>query len=282
MVRLTVSKYFLACFVAFSVFACLEAGDCRLQVIVFEAEVSDAYWQGGKTLQTEGSSIFPSRFSRLFLPMPPPPDTQLGLAVPREISTLDIDEFKFDQELLTNPKAKKKSFKKKNSIVDLFYQLELSSGLPALKVKVKGTLRNSWFSQEGFSLKEDSTTLAAIRLRDDHGVFMALTLFKAPSKTAKKSRPPGKHVSPPSIEKRVIPEFPAGLYGHSGLVMVQVVINQEGRVDPESVRIVRSPHPLFTKVFLRSLIEDWTFHPGMRDGSAVATLANVEVNFESR
>lgn len=252
-----------------------------MQVIVFEAETSDAYWQGGKKVETEGSSIFPSRFSRLFFPTPPPPDMELGLAVPREIATLDIDEFEFDKGLLSNPKAKKKTFKKKNGIVDLSYQLELSPDPPTLKAKVKGTFRGAWFSQDDFSLKEDSTTLAAIRLRHNRGIFVAMTLFKTPPDKIESKGPPVDTYSAPRLKQRAQPEFPPELLGHDGVVVVQATVNRQGRIEPEGLRIVRAPHPLFARAFL-SKLNEWVYDPGRKNGSPVEVVVRVTVNFVTR
>jgi len=88
----------------------------------------------------------------------------------------------------------------------------------------------------------------------------------------------GPGVTPPRIIHKVEPEYTAEARGArvQGTVVVEVVINQEGR--PTEITVV-SPAGYGLDESAEAAIQQWVFLPGRKNGRPVPVLATVEVNF---
>ncbi len=89
---------------------------------------------------------------------------------------------------------------------------------------------------------------------------------------------PGRGVVPPRAISAQQARYPDDALRErvQGLVLLQVIVDQEGNVtDPKVVR------PLFPSVDQRALetVRTWKFQPATRDGKPVAVRLNIEVNF---
>ena len=63
-----------------------------------------------------------------------------------------------------------------------------------------------------------------------------------------------------------------------GSVMLQIVINEEGRVIPRATRVIRSSDPGFADAFQNSLAAA-RFGPAVKDGVPVAMLDSIEMGY---
>ena len=88
----------------------------------------------------------------------------------------------------------------------------------------------------------------------------------------------GGDVSAPQLISKVEPEYSeeARKAKYSGTVLLQIVVDEHG--NPRDIRVVR-PLGLGLDEKAVEAVQHWRFRPGMKGGHAVATQAQVEVNF---
>jgi TonB family protein len=92
----------------------------------------------------------------------------------------------------------------------------------------------------------------------------------------------GYDITPPRLLKRVEPAYPpaAAAMGLTGRVVLQLVVNEKGRV--ESADVVQSSSPIFDAPALAA-VRQWVFtRPVDRDGQIVACYMTVVVRFALR
>jgi protein TonB len=91
----------------------------------------------------------------------------------------------------------------------------------------------------------------------------------------------GNGVSAPKLIKDVDPEYTraATQAGIQGRVVLWLVINAEGL--PEQIRVQKSLDPGLDSKAVEA-VSQWKFRPSLKDGSPVAVMINVEVNFKMR
>jgi hypothetical protein len=77
--------------------------------------------------------------------------------------------------------------------------------------------------------------------------------------------------------------FPAELIGDglNGSVLMQYVVNEKGAIEPETISIVSSSHPLFSAAAALAL-KSATYHPAMKGGNAVRQVVLQPFNFVPR
>ena len=86
---------------------------------------------------------------------------------------------------------------------------------------------------------------------------------------------------------RVGPGAPSALSGGleragvSGVVQVEYVVGSDGRVDPQSVRVLASTHPAFLLAALEAL-RDARFKPARRGGRSIAVLVQQTIRFRQQ
>ncbi|MDP2997953.1 MAG: energy transducer TonB [Bryobacterales bacterium] len=86
-------------------------------------------------------------------------------------------------------------------------------------------------------------------------------------------------VSPPSVARKVEPQFPKGLR-HQGLtatVVLRVVVGSDGRVGSASIQQIDGRREFGGAAI--EAVRRWKFTPGMKDGRPVDAEASIEVNF---
>jgi TonB family protein len=90
------------------------------------------------------------------------------------------------------------------------------------------------------------------------------------------------NVAPPRLLKRVEPQYPAGArtFDVAGILIVEVIIDKEGRVTAPRVRRAL-PAPTLSYAALEAL-RQWRFEPGRMGGEPVDVLFNLTVNFKLR
>jgi TonB family protein len=74
--------------------------------------------------------------------------------------------------------------------------------------------------------------------------------------------------------------YPAELLpqGVSGFVMMQYVVDEKGAIEPETISVVSSSHPLFSAAAALAL-KNATYHPAMKAGAAVRQVVLQPFNF---
>lgn len=94
--------------------------------------------------------------------------------------------------------------------------------------------------------------------------------------------PAGLVATAPALLRRVAPEYPKSVrqQGVEGLVVVEAILDREGRVEPE-VRMVRSIPRL--DAYAIAAIRQWRFRPARNpDGSPVRVLLEIPIQFVLR
>lgn len=121
----------------------------------------------------------------------------------------------------------------------------------------------------------DASGTADIEVREGNEVVWTATrLFSAPPPATSSTS----SMTPPRVITRVEPLYPdvAKREGITGMVMVEAMINERGRVD--SVRVLKGlPHGLDQAAV--DAIRQWTFEPATIDGKPVPTAYNLTMNF---
>ena len=87
---------------------------------------------------------------------------------------------------------------------------------------------------------------------------------------------------PPTLRSGApAPAYPAELLarGLSGRTVVQVTVTTEGEIDPSSVQVVQSDHPLFTEA-VRAILPRLRFDPARLGPGGRAVEARLQLPFE--
>jgi periplasmic protein TonB len=86
----------------------------------------------------------------------------------------------------------------------------------------------------------------------------------------------------PTLQDDLAPRYPEQLraLGLTGEVLVEYVVNAEGRVARSSLRIVHSPHPAFSQAVIEALVRA-RFNPARVGGRSVAVLVQQKIRFEA-
>jgi TonB family protein len=86
----------------------------------------------------------------------------------------------------------------------------------------------------------------------------------------------------PTLINDLRPRYPEQLRAatFNGEVVVEYIINRNGRVAANSIRTIRSDHPAFT-LSVREALLTARFRPGMRGGKTVAVLVRQRIRFET-
>lgn len=85
---------------------------------------------------------------------------------------------------------------------------------------------------------------------------------------------------PPTVLQQVLPQYPrsARSQGIEGLVLVRIIIGTDGRVEPESLRIIRSVPELDAAAL--AAVRQWRFSPALgRHGRLVRVIVDIPVQF---
>ena len=87
----------------------------------------------------------------------------------------------------------------------------------------------------------------------------------------------------PELVRELRLRYPAGLdrAGVSGVVRVEYVVGTDGRVNPESVRVLSTTHPDFF-LAARVALRDARFKPARRGGRSIAVLVQQTIRFHQQ
>jgi len=87
-------------------------------------------------------------------------------------------------------------------------------------------------------------------------------------------------MAPPTLPNRVEPVYPpAASFVHlSGVVVLEVVVDAQGRVD--SVKVLRSRHPLLDNAAIEAL-KQWRYSPLVLNGRTTPFILSVTFNFDA-
>jgi TonB family protein len=102
------------------------------------------------------------------------------------------------------------------------------------------------------------------------------------SSTSRPVELPTPNVTAPRVLKHVEPRYPAGAmtFDVSGILIVEVIIDKEGRVSSPRIRKAL-PAPTLSYAALDA-VRQWRFEPGRIGGEPVDVLFNLTVNFKLR
>lgn len=89
--------------------------------------------------------------------------------------------------------------------------------------------------------------------------------------------------NPPVCIEKVKPEYPEVLrkMGIEGTVFLEIVVLEDGTVDPDNVTILKSPHEYFNKPSIEA-VKKWKFKPALQNDKPVAVIVSVKVDFVLR
>ena len=75
--------------------------------------------------------------------------------------------------------------------------------------------------------------------------------------------------------------YPPGMFqrGVVGRVLVQAIIDTSGHVEPGSVRVIESPHPVLSRS-ARNAVLNSVYRPGRVNGKAVRVLVRIPIDFK--
>jgi TonB family protein len=143
---------------------------------------------------------------------------------------------------------------------------------------VKGDLLSFDVQESIYTTSHFQLTLADGRLRGEHRFGsdtwpMTLTRWdeaytNSPRRTAL-----------PVLVSRVEPQHPEGTSARTqGAVVLQIEIDESGRVSPDRIQVLRSIRADFDQKAIEC-VKQWRFQPGYIEGNPVSTTASVEIVF---
>ncbi len=219
------------------------------------------------------SAEFPQQFSSLYTPFRKlqkfiVPD---GIEIPRKLILLDI-------HTLSESALRGKTISYQSPLNDLSYQVKVNSWMDdSYQLRLSGEYKGFKFRDISFQGQLDRTKLVAIRKTARQTLFAVLTPVQAiPLFSAQEDGV--ENFEPPQLREGPQPLSPEGL-SETGRVLIRGIITPEGRLDPTRFVLLECPHPLLGRSALETILNDWTFQPGKRDGQPVEALTTIEVLF---
>lgn len=89
----------------------------------------------------------------------------------------------------------------------------------------------------------------------------------------------GNAVKAPRLRRARDPEYPKQMRGRNGLVVVALLVDQEG--NPREINTIQASDPRFAAEAVQA-VEHYRFAPATRNGVPVEVPVNVEVRFSPR
>ena len=157
---------------------------------------------------------------------------------------------------------------------------------------LSGTVRNrpilnGWVNRDLLSFDVQETVYATahfqLTLVDGHlrgerhfgSETWPVTLTRRDESYSKSPR----RTSLPVLVYRVEPQYPEGSSARTqGAVVLQIEIDESGRVSPDRIKVLRSIRTDFDQNAIECL-KQWRFQPGYIEGKPVSTTASVEIVF---
>lgn len=220
------------------------------------------------------SAEFPQQFSCMYAPFRKLQKFALpeGVEIPRKVILLDI-------HTLSEAELNRKTVLYHNPLIDLSYQLKVTDwGDDSYQIGLSGKYRGFEFADIPIAGQLDRTKLVTIRRTSRQTLFAVFTPLQAiPLFSAEEYTGPGDFQEPRLIEAPQ-PKYPKGI-SRAGKVILRGVITPGGRLDPDRFVLLECAHPLLGESALETILNDWKFQPGTKDGVPVEALATIEVQF---
>jgi len=220
------------------------------------------------------SAEFPQQFSSRYAPFPKLQKFTVpegSIEIPRKLILLDI-------HTLSESALRGKKVSYQSPVGDLSYQLKVDRWRgESYQITLSGEYKGFKFRDILFQGQLDRTKLVAIRKTARQTLFAVLTPVQAiPLFSVQEDGV--KDFEPPQLIEGPQPLYPEGL-SETGRVLIRGIITTAGRLDPDRFILLECPHPLLGRSALETILNDWTFRPGRKDGQPVEALTTIEVEF---
>ncbi len=146
------------------------------------------------------------------------------------------------------------------------------------QIRLSGKYKGFKFDDIPIQGHSDRTKLVTMRKTARQTLFAVLTPVQAIPLVSEQENLPVEHFEEPKLSEGPKPRYPEGL-SEAGAVLIRGIITPAGRLDPERFVLLECPHPMLGRTALETVLNDWTFQPGTRDGQPVEALTTIEVQF---
>src|SRR5439155_9804502 len=169
---------------------------------------------------------------------------------------------------------------------DLLPPLHRSLKLPSYRETAKLPSESPLEEVERERKQVYSATINVLNLTSKRGSWVfRFTDFSDPSKPVSQSNdnPTNESLTPLSAVVKVDPRYPPeAIRGKvEGVVVLYAIIRQDGKIDPESVRLIRKLDPRLDLSAQEALLQ-WRFKPSQKNGRPVDIQAEISVPFYFR
>jgi len=220
------------------------------------------------------SADFPQQFSAMYTPFRKLQEFAVpeGITIPRKLILLDI-------HTLSESALRGKKVSYRSPVGDLSYRLKVTQWMgESYQIKLSGQYHGFKFDDIPIQGRSDRTKLVRMRKTALQTLFAVLTPVQAIPLFSDQESLPGENFEEPKLIEGPKPRYPEGL-SEGGGVLIRGVITLEGRLDPDRFVLLECPHPLLGRSALETVLNDWTFQPGKKDGQPVEALTTIEVEF---
>jgi len=217
---------------------------------------------------------FPQQFSAMYAPFRKLQKFALpeGIEIPRKLILLDI-------HTLSESTLRGKKVSYRSPVGDLSYQVKVNSWMDdSYQIRLSGQYNGFKFGDIPIQGRSDRAKLVTMRKTARQTLFAVLTPVQAIPLFSDQESLPGVNFEEPKLIEGPKPRYPEGL-SEAGRVLIRGIITPEGRLDPDRFVLLECPHPLLCRTALETVLNDWTFQPGTRDGQPVEALTTIEVQF---
>lgn len=217
---------------------------------------------------------FPQQFSAMYAPFRKLQKFALpeGIEIPRKLILLDI-------HTLSESTLRGKKVSYRSPVGDLSYQVKVNSWMDdSYQIRFSGQYNGFKFGDIPIQGRSDRAKLVTMRKTARQTLFAVLTPVQAIPLFSDQESLPGVNFEEPKLIEGPKPRYPEGL-SEAGRVLIRGIITPEGRLDPDRFVLLECPHPLLGRTALETVLNDWTFQPGTRDGQPVEALTTIEVQF---
>lgn len=195
-----------------------------------------------------------------------------GIEIPRKLILLNI-------HTLSESTLRGKKVSYRSPVGDLSYQLKVNSWMDeSYQIRLSGQYNGFKFGDIPIQGRSDRAKLVTMRKTARQTLFAVLTPVQAIPLFSDQESLPGVNFEEPKLIEGPKPRYPEGL-SEAGRVLIRGIITPEGRLDPDRFVLLECPHPLLGRTALETVLNDWTFQPGTRDGQPVEALTTIEVQF---
>ncbi len=220
------------------------------------------------------SAEFPQQFSSMYAPFSKLQKFIVpeGTEIPRKLILLDI-------HTLPESALMRKKVSYRSPVGDLSYQLKVNRWKgESYQIRLSGEYKGFKFDDIPIQGRSDRATLVTMRKTARQTLFAVLTPVQAIPLFSDRGDLPGENFEEPKLIEGPKPSYPQGL-SEAGRVLIRGIITPEGRLDPERFVLLECPHPKLGRRALETVLSDWIFQPGHKDGQPVEALTTIEVQF---